>query len=467
MISFRQWWPRLVNSAVVWSWVLNVCRLASGLLLLPLLLRLLTTEDLGMYYVLLSLNTLGMFADFGFVNSISRSVGFAMSGATHLRSEGFVAVAAGDTKPNLPLLWKLLYTTRTLYGGLAVLMAIVLGAIGTVVVGYRVDETSSPQLTWIAWGLTLGVTVFELYSMWWNWFLRGLNEVLLSTRLMVIAYAVKLGLSCAFLVAGFALMSVPLAGLISGLLLRFLSRRACLQRLAGESAVRPSVGEVREVLGILWPNTWRLGLQLMSGYLMTNANALICLKYFGLAANAQYGLSVQLVTIITGMASVWVAVKWPIIVQMRARNDTTGMQRIVWQRVWLQNLTYILMAAVTIALGPPILTWIASDKTVLPRFWLALLALQFFLDMQLSFWTALISTQNRMPFLRTMVATHATSLLLALIFIQLMTFKLGALVVAPLVAGLILVYWYWPLQGAKSIQTELRRFMLSKPVTAK
>src|ERR1043166_790155 len=79
---------RLWSSAVVWSWGMNLLRLASGILLLPLLLRLLPTADLGFYYVLLSLQAIVPLLDFGIAVSVDRSVSYAMGGATQLTAHG-------------------------------------------------------------------------------------------------------------------------------------------------------------------------------------------------------------------------------------------------------------------------------------------------------------------------------------------------------------------------------------------
>ena len=57
---------RVHQSAVGWSWVLNALRLASGFILLPLVLTKLGKPELGMYYVLLSLSALVPLVDFGF-----------------------------------------------------------------------------------------------------------------------------------------------------------------------------------------------------------------------------------------------------------------------------------------------------------------------------------------------------------------------------------------------------------------
>jgi len=63
---------RLHNSTVAGSWVSNVLRLAIGVLLLPLVLGKLSTKELGMYYVLLSLVALAPVIDFGFSPTIVR-----------------------------------------------------------------------------------------------------------------------------------------------------------------------------------------------------------------------------------------------------------------------------------------------------------------------------------------------------------------------------------------------------------
>ena len=64
---------RLHNSAVVWSWIFNSVRLVSGIVLLPLIVRALSTADLGMYYVLLSLVGLAPIIDFGFGQTMAGS----------------------------------------------------------------------------------------------------------------------------------------------------------------------------------------------------------------------------------------------------------------------------------------------------------------------------------------------------------------------------------------------------------
>jgi O-antigen/teichoic acid export membrane protein len=455
MNDFRAGLRRLFNSSVLWSWALNGLRLASGLLLLPLLLAKLPEAEFGMYQVFLSLAALLPILDFGFSVSIDRYVSYAMAGARELKPMGLTP-HEGESTPNVPMLWELLETTRRLFRYMSLAAFLLLGAIGTGAVAWRVQETAEPIYTWAAWAVTLGSVVLEIYAGWWNVFLRGMNEVLLSARISVLAYGLKLVLAIALLLAGAGLLAVPVAGLFSSLLQRQLSRHHCLKRLG--PAPPHGSWQTNALLKILWPNSWRVGLQFLSGYLATQANVLICSTFFGLTAAGQFGLSLQIVGIIQGMATVWTLVKWPLVGQYRSRGDYPALRRLLWPRLWLQSLTFLLLAGAGWFFGPTLLKWQGSGKELLPPLLFGLLLGNGFLESQFSFWTTLLSTENRIPSLWPTVATNASSLLLVLSLIHFAGLELAAPVLSPLLAGSLFNYWFWPREGARNLQTRWWKF---------
>lgn len=439
---------------------MNGLRLGSGLLLLPLLLRLLPTNDLGMYYVFLQLAALLPIIDFGFSVSIARYVSYAMGGARELKAQGLVPIEEPGP-PNSPLLWRLLRTTQQLFRRLSLLTFLLLGLGGTWTVSLRVHETALPGYTWLAWGLMLASGVLEIYAGWWTVFLRGMNDVLQSTRIAVVAYAIRLVLSCLLLLLNAGLLAVPVAALIGSLVQREWSRRRCLRLLGTPVA---SVGDSeKSLLAVLWPNSWRVGLQLLSCWAVSYANALICVKVFGLAVNAQYGLSLQIAQIIASMSGVWLTVKWPLVGQYRTRQDYPALRRLLWPRLWLQSFTYVGMALPALLLGPTLLQWLGTNKVMMPSDWMGLMLLAAFLDMQFSFWTTLLSTENRIPSLWPTVATNALTLIVVLALVHWTQLGAGALVLAPFLCSSLFSYWYWPIAGARSLRTTFLRFTFRKP----
>jgi O-antigen/teichoic acid export membrane protein len=456
--NFRSIFVRLYRSAVVWSWLFNGLRLSAGLLLLPLLALKLSKPDLGMYIIFLNLGALVPILDFGFSASIGRNVSHAMGGATEFKTHGIYP--SGKNEPNYPLLWQLLKTTRRLYRFLSLSAVLLLGILGSAIVGMNAHETDSPSITWLAWGISLVAFIWEIYSGWWNVFLRGTNQVLLAAKFSVSAYALQLLLACILLLLGGGLLSVPIASLVSNCLQRFLARRACLSLLQDKQADNQKIN-VMNLLTVLWPSSWRTGVQFISAYLSGSVSIFICSALFGLEASAQYGLSVRIIAIAQGMASVWMTVKWPHIGQLRAQGDFPQIRRIFFGRLWLQILTFIFLGAIAVIFSPFLLKWIGSDKEVLPPIWFSLLALNSLLEMNYSVWGTLIFLENRMPYLWPVVIANAASIALALVLINTTELKWAAFVIAPLSLGILFNYWRWPVEGAKALQTSWLRFMFS------
>ena len=451
---------RLGQSAVFWSWIYNGARLGSGIILLPLVLNKLPTAELGMYYVLLSLVALVPLVDFGFGPAIGRFVTYAMGGAESIQAHG-IAKPGTSSVPNYDLLWQLLFLTRRLYSILLLVLLVVLGTWGTYVVELRVQETASPSLTRLAWAVTFVSALFDIYAGWWNVYMSNMNQVRAATRIGLLSLVVRLVIASALLLGGAGLLSLPVGTLGGSLLSRFLSRRRCLQLLAGHP--QPQRIELKEGLKILWPNTWRAGIYFISGYLTVNANTAICSAVLGLSANAQYGLSVQLAGIAVSMAAVWTSVKWPVIGQYISRHDTASVCHVLRPRFWLQVLTFLCLAIGLLVCGPRLLQLIGNHKTMLPSGWFALLLVNSLFEMQFGLWTMLIFNQNRMPFLWPFVGSSCLSLVLSFSLIRFTSLGLGALVLGPLIAGSLFNYWYWPAYGARTLGTSLLGFLLKRP----
>ncbi len=455
-------YKRFINTAVFWSWIFNFVRLAYGIILLPLVLHKLSTADLGMYFVLLSLAALAQLVDFGFGETIGRFITYAMSGAREIQAQGLPKPGDSNT-PNYTLLWELLATTRFIYRWLTLAVLVIAGIWGTYMVELGIHETSSVLITRLAWVVTLAGTMFEIYANWWCVYLRSMNEVVAASRINVVVFAARLVLAAGLLCAGAGLLSVPIASVVSDGLMRWLARSRCLALLKNHPP--PPKIEVKKIIKILWPNTWRVGVLLFSTYLTVNANTNICEGAFGLAANAKYGLSIQLMNIALTMASVWFTVKRPLLGQCLARHDLASVRQIFWLRLWLQNLTFLVLAAGVVFCGSAALHWIGGGKEMLSMGWLAVLMLYFFLYSQYVTWGTLMATANNLAYLWPTVATNVLSLILSLLLVYFTKLGLGALVLGPLLAGIVFNFWYWPAYAAREIGTTLFRFLFFGPET--
>ena len=453
---------RLIASAVVWSWVFNGLRIASGLFLLPLILRVLPDPDLGMYYVFLSLSALVPLVDFGFSSSLSRYVSYATSGARTIQAQGMARLEK-TSGPNFELLWDLYRVANRLYAVLALILLVLLAFWGTYLVELRVAETSSPTATRIAWVVTLTATIFDIYSNRFINYLFAMDHVRTGTRYGVVAYTVRLAATATMLLCGLGLLSLPLGTFIGSFIQRGLARRRCLQLLSSQTIEPSKKVDFVKYLKVFWPNTWKVGIQCMSGYLTVNANTAICLHVLGLESNLKYGLSVQLLGIATTMANVWLSVRWPQVSMFRARHDAVAVRKALWPRFWLTTVSFGVLAGGIVLVGPSMIQMLSPTKTLLPTNWLALLAVTTFFDLQFTVWTTLILTENRMPSLWPTVATNLLSVTLSITLVHFTSLGLGALVLGPLIAGSLFNYWFWPFYAARGMDTSLLRFLFARP----
>jgi O-antigen/teichoic acid export membrane protein len=456
---------RIWNTAVFWTWMFNGLRFAAGLLLIPLLWRMLSKPDLGLYSLFFQFTGFLLTFDLMFAITISRFVGYALRGVSELQSIGISTVATENAGPNIALLSKLLGVTRRIYHLLSVAILILLGLFGTLLLRPDFQKATHPPIAWAAWAITVVSACLELYTGYRLAYMHGLNKVLLSARLHTFVYGFKLALSVALLLARLELLAVPIATLITGVLQRMLARRFLRQNLP--EGVHLESGENNELLRMIWPNAWRLGVVLLSLNVMLVGFGILISRKWGVAEVAPFHFSQQILsTVCVGMASVWTYVKWPIICQERAQGRFAAVQRLIWPRLWLQLLTYAALAAFFIVFGPPLLKLIAPDKNLLPRPWLLLIATYAFLEMNLSFWTTLISTENRIPSMWGSVITNLSALLLAALLAQYSPAGMMSFVIAPLICGLAFNYWFWPRIGAEGIGADWLRFMTHRPSAA-
>jgi hypothetical protein len=453
---------RVWNTALFWTWMVNGLRLASTILVVPIWMRVLSEADSSMYLQFVFLSGFGYTLDSMFATTIMRYVSYATRGLRDIQSIGLSEDAILSEQPNYVLLGQLFSATKLLYSMICVVILFLLGVGGTLTIYRLAAQTSHPTITWAAWGVTVAGSCLELYTGYWLVFLRGMDRIVLSSRLSAGIYGLKLLLSVILLLSNFGLLAVPIATLLTSTAQRLLARRFI--RDAVPERFRKDHSRDRELVGRIWPTSWRMGLVGLSYNVLLVGFGAIIPETLGAKVAYRYQVSYQIMhSVCGGMAAVWTFVKWPLVMQLRVAHNFEGLRRLLWPRVWLQTITFMALAGGAVALGQPLLDVIAPNRYLLPRFWLTLLAVQALLETTYIFWTTLLTSENRIPSLWAAVVTNGVNLVLGYIFVKTTNIGLGAFVLAPLISGLCFNYWYWPKVGARSLGLSWFRFMFRRP----
>ncbi|MCD6052778.1 MAG: polysaccharide biosynthesis protein [Verrucomicrobia bacterium] len=355
---------RLLRSAVFWNYLTVALRSGAAILLLPLLLRKLSSEELGLWYVFLSLAGLGALMDFGFGNSFSRSAGYLWAGADRLLPQGVgQGTAASSDKPsagpNYAMLGQMMVTMKWFYLLLGATVFLLLEFGGGAWVWHKtagMEHAPSIRLAWAAYALGCALNTLGSY---WPTMLTGINGVRQAQKVFLISLVVNYALSIGGLLAGWGLWG-PVSGQIAmGILSRVLGRFAFL-RLAGPQLQYGGIKPDFALLKILWPNSWRVGAVILGVYTMLSANTLLASGFLDLATTASFGLTMQMALFISQASLVWVMVKLPLINQLRQRGELVAIRQLFFARIWVFLFFYI-AGSVTICLAGDWILWSACS----------------------------------------------------------------------------------------------------------
>ncbi len=448
--SIRTLAHRLYSSAVAWSFVFTIVRIGGNLLVLPLMLRKLPPEDLGFWYVFLSLAGISSLVDMGFYPTMSRVTAFLWAGAKEIPRMGVATVSEeSGTTPNYQLLSDLVKTMRLYYLALGLLVSLAMGVFGTMWIFSKAHLAPNAQVILGAWFLFLPALFVNTTTGMWHPLLSGINRVRLGQQIFVWGLVANYIVVLAGLLLGAGLFA-PVAGyLLMGLVTRLLAQ-AKFTELTESKTYAATARWSGELLAALWPTAWRTGVVTLGIYATLNLGTLICAAYLGPRITASYGLSLQLAAAAVSLSTAFVAVKTPLIAQMRTRNANRGIGDIMISRMRMFYAAFFTLALAAVFFGEPVLhDFLHSRTPLLPTPIFAVLIIVVGLEGHHAIFRELTLTTHYNPFTIPVVIAGACVVLLTLILVPVI--GVWALVVAPGVVQLCFNNWWTVLVGLRSI----------------
>lgn len=442
------------SSAFAMAALGTLIRMGANVLLLPLILRLLSTEQQALWWVFLSLGALANLTDFGFGQVISRVYGFLWAGAEDVREEGLTPSNVGK-EPNYPRLRILNHTVRHLYFWVCMVATGLLIVGGTLSLLKPISAMAHPEQAWLAWWGYLAAVAFSIFTGHWVLACGGVNrvrDVHLAYTVGGIAYVVA---AATLLFMGAGLYALILATLARSVCTWIISRRSYLAAVPDDPQIAGKVDP--ELLKKLWPNAKKFGLMALSGYLVSQANMMIGSHHLSVEQLAAYGVTVQVVTFLVSFSYLWLNVKWPQITILRAQGELEKMSRLFARRLALVVVTFLLGALGVLLVGPTFLTLIHAKSSLLP--WEQCLVYLVWSGLQILpvHFGQLVFTENVVPFYRLSIFAGVLCAVLTMLLTP--VYGLNALLWVPLIVETTCIWWYVVLRGFKGQPLNLRDFL--------
>ncbi len=292
----------------MWSYIGTIVSMSSGFVLLPILLRFLTGDELGLWYVLTALANLAMLFEFGFNPTFARNIVYIMGGAQRLTKEG-VDEGKSGADVNWHLLNVVIRASKMIYAGIAAIALVLLATVGTIYIAH-ITERMDDRVVWLSWAVFVVAIFLNIYFLWTATVLRGYGDVAGQNKATTVAKIAQLTVSAVLLLAGAGLLGAAIGYLVNSLGMRLVAMLMLRKHRVIESERKQDSGpvrfdEVKETLSTVAHIAWRDGVVQIALYCSTQAMSILSSLFLGLSETGTYSLLLQLGNAICSFASTY------------------------------------------------------------------------------------------------------------------------------------------------------------------
>lgn len=430
---------------IFWGYFSQFFSIASGVITLPLILRMLTEEEIGLNYLLITLGSLVSLFDFGFASQFGRNISYIFGGAQVLHKKGIEKVES-PKDINYRLLATMIHTARYVYARISLVVLITLLTFGTLYIYNVTDGFQTVENTLIIWIIFSFSVFFEMFYSYYTALLSGKGMIMQSRKAVVYSRLVYVLLAFFFLYLDFGLIGVVIANFIAPFFNRIISYRFFFteELISKISCFDISKQERLELFKIVWHNSKKIGLVFIGSYAINKFSLFLAGLYLSLSEIASYGLMIQLVGLISTFSGTLFMINQSRFSAMRL-NEDKGM--LLKEFAYSMNIYYILFllgSVFLIVVCPWLLILIGANAKLPTVLTTCVFALILLLEGNHSNFASFIITKNDIPFVKSSLIAGIAIVFGNYLSLHYTTYSILGLVLVQGLVQIVYANWKWP-----------------------
>lgn len=440
---------------LIWATLATLFRIGSGVLLFPMVLNMLPSETVGVWTIFTSVTMIIGIMDFGFSPSFARNVAYVFSGVRSLKKDGHEYVEdANIVDIDYGLLKRTIRAMQYFYSHMALILFAFLSVVGSFYIYTLMQNYAGNVIeVYLAWAIVCVVNSYNLYTLYYDALLSGRGLVKRKNQIVLIGNVSYLLLAVVLLLCGLGLVAIVSAQLLSVLMIRVLSRKSFYDKHITESLAFVSDDGYREVLKAIMPNAIRLGLASVGGFLTFRLSTFVGPLYIPLAEMASFGITLQLLSVVSSLASLYTNVFLPKVFQWRVENNLFQVRKIFYISCFLVFAIFLSGGLLIGLLGNWILGLLGSQTQLLSGGLLAFLVLHYYLETNMVNATEYLLAKNEVPFYKRYLISGFITVFLLFIFVGYCKWGVWGMIAAPMISQSILQYWKWPYEAYRELKS--------------
>jgi len=437
---------------VLWNYAATFLKIAASILLLPIILRKMPSEMVAIWSVFMTITAFSTLLDFGFTPSFTRNVTYIFSGVKTLKKSGFEVVNEKNCSIDYGLLKEVITAMRWIYLRIAVILFVILTTIGTYYIHSLLKTyTGSHNDVYIAWGILCLINTYSLYTLYYDSLLQGKGLIKRSKQIIIAGQFFYLLIATVLIFLGYGLVAIVTAQAASVLVIRTLSHKSFFTKELKTHLSGTDKKSSKKVMEAILPNSFKIGITSIGGFMVQKSALVIGSLYLSLDDVASYGITMQLITVLSGFSAIFIGTYQPKIVQLQVLQDTTSIKHLYIKGQIILFITYIAGGAVILFLGDWVFGLMHSQTKLLTFGLTAFALLLSFEETVLMVAGGVLLTKNEVPFFKSAIISGiliVAGLLLAYHF-----FEAGvlAMILVPFIVDIAYQTWKWPYEVHKEL----------------
>lgn len=337
---------------IYWNYGATFLRIASSVLLLPLILKLMPSEMVGIWSIFMSITAFTILLDLGFNPSFTRNITYIFSGVNNLKVTGFDVVNNENITINYSLLKGVISAMRWFYLRMAIFLFLLLATLGTYYISYLLKNYVGNQYEiYIAWFLLCIINTYNLYSIYYDSLLQGKGLIKRSKQITIIGQLIYLLVAGLLIIYGFGLIAIVSAQAISVVIIRFLSYKSFFTNEI-KIEIKNAENYSREnILKAIYPNALKIGFTSLGSFLVQRSSLIIGSLFLSLGDIATYGITMQLISVLGGLATVYMSTYQPLIAHQRVKNKLDNIKDLYIKGLFFMFVIYLIGSLFLVLFG--------------------------------------------------------------------------------------------------------------------
>ena len=438
---------------IFWNYAATFLKIAASILLMPLILKKLPSEEVGIWSVFITITAFSNLLDFGFSPSFTRNVSYIFSGVKSLKATGYEIVTSDTAgKVDFGLLKGTITAMRWLYLRMSIVLLVILSTLGSFYIYSLLNNyKGNHNEVYIAWTLLCLINTYNLYTLYYDSLLQGKGLIKRSKQIIIIGQSTYILVAAVMILMDYGLIAIVSAQLVSVVIIRWFSYKSFFNTETKSALHSIESRPWKEIISAISPNAVKIGLTTVGSFIVQRSSIIIGSLYLSLNEIGSFGITMQLIAVIASLAIIYPMTFQPKIAQLRIENNITSIKNLYLKGQFLLFMTFLICGIVLIFAGNWALHLIKSQTDLLSPLMILAAVVISFLENNHSIAGGILLSKNEVPFFKAALISGGGTVLLLLICFQFTDMKIWSMIIAPGLIQGVYQNWKWPIVVKKEL----------------